>query len=252
MVKAVALGARAVMIGRAYLWGLAANGQAGVENVLDILRGGIDSALLGLGHSTIHDLTPDDLVIPPGFTRTLGVTDRAPAVTRPRQPARMTVRTGQRPRPAPPRGPRRRLSVLEHAAVLGAATGMRSTVALAALIFRRSDGLPAVLRHPAARWIAATADGAELVVDKLPGTPSRLDPPGLTGRLISASLAAAVLARSEHRGPIPSMLTASVAALAAAKICHDARAALARRLPDPVVAVAEDALAIGLTAIGSG
>ena len=49
VVKAVALGARAVMIGRAYLWGLAANGQAGVENVLDILRGGIDSALMGLG-----------------------------------------------------------------------------------------------------------------------------------------------------------------------------------------------------------
>jgi L-lactate dehydrogenase (cytochrome)/glycolate oxidase len=72
----VALGARAVMIGRAYLWGLAANGQAGVENVLDILRGGIDSALLGLGHSSIHDLTPDDLVIPPGFTRTLGVIDQ--------------------------------------------------------------------------------------------------------------------------------------------------------------------------------
>jgi isopentenyl diphosphate isomerase/L-lactate dehydrogenase-like FMN-dependent dehydrogenase len=60
------------MIGRAYLWGLAANGQAGVENVLDILRGGIDSALLGLGRSSIHDLTPQDLVIPPGFTLTLG------------------------------------------------------------------------------------------------------------------------------------------------------------------------------------
>jgi heme/flavin dehydrogenase (mycofactocin system) len=73
VVKALALGARAVMIGRAYLWGLAANGQAGVENVLDILRGGIDSALLGLGRSSIHDLSPDDLVIPPGFTRTLGV-----------------------------------------------------------------------------------------------------------------------------------------------------------------------------------
>ncbi len=72
VVKAVALGARAVMIGRAYLWGLAANGQAGVENVLDLLRRGIDSALLGLGHSSIHDLTPDDVVIPPGFTRSLG------------------------------------------------------------------------------------------------------------------------------------------------------------------------------------
>ncbi len=57
VVKALALGAQAVMIGRAYLWGLAANGQAGVENVLDILRSGIESALLGLGHASIHDLS---------------------------------------------------------------------------------------------------------------------------------------------------------------------------------------------------
>jgi heme/flavin dehydrogenase (mycofactocin system) len=72
VVKALALGARAVMIGRAYLWGLGANGQAGVENVLDLLRSGIDACLLGLGHSSISELTPDDLVIPPGFTRRLG------------------------------------------------------------------------------------------------------------------------------------------------------------------------------------
>jgi L-lactate dehydrogenase (cytochrome)/glycolate oxidase len=74
VVKALALGANAVMIGRAYLWGLAANGQAGVENVLDILRGGIDSALMGLGHTTLDDLSPADLDIPPGFRRTLGAT----------------------------------------------------------------------------------------------------------------------------------------------------------------------------------
>jgi L-lactate dehydrogenase (cytochrome)/glycolate oxidase len=72
VVKALALGADAVMIGRAYLWGLAANGQAGVENVLDILRGGIDSAILGLGRSSVHDLTADDVIVPPGFTRTAG------------------------------------------------------------------------------------------------------------------------------------------------------------------------------------
>ncbi len=71
--KALALGARAVMIGRAYLWGLGANGQPGVENVLDVLRGGIDSVLLGMGHSSIHDLTPADLIIPAGFHRALGV-----------------------------------------------------------------------------------------------------------------------------------------------------------------------------------
>jgi isopentenyl diphosphate isomerase/L-lactate dehydrogenase-like FMN-dependent dehydrogenase len=70
--KALALGAKAVMIGRAYLWGLGANGQAGVENVLDLLRSGIDSCLLGLGYSSITELSRDDLVIPPGFTRRLG------------------------------------------------------------------------------------------------------------------------------------------------------------------------------------
>ena len=59
VVKALALGARAVMIGRAYLWGLAANGQAGVrERARPSSARGIDSALLGLGRSSVHDLSP--------------------------------------------------------------------------------------------------------------------------------------------------------------------------------------------------
>lgn len=80
VVKAVAMGARAVMIGRAYLWGLAANGEAGVANVLDILRGGIDSSLLGMGLSSIDQLDRDRLVIPDGFERRLG-TDVPSAAT---------------------------------------------------------------------------------------------------------------------------------------------------------------------------
>jgi heme/flavin dehydrogenase (mycofactocin system) len=72
VVKALALGAKAVMIGRASLWGLAANGQAGVENVLDILRAGIDSTLLGLGRSSIDELHRDDVVAPADFYRSLG------------------------------------------------------------------------------------------------------------------------------------------------------------------------------------
>ena len=70
--KALALGARAVMIGRAYLWGLGANGQAGVENVLDILRSGLDSSMIGLGKSSIAEFNPDDYVIPENFHRRLG------------------------------------------------------------------------------------------------------------------------------------------------------------------------------------
>jgi len=73
VVKALALGAKAVLIGRAYLWGLAANGQAGVENVLDILSGGIDSSLRGLALASVADLTPAHLLVPDDFDRALGV-----------------------------------------------------------------------------------------------------------------------------------------------------------------------------------
>ena len=73
VVKALALGAKAVLIGRAYLWGLAANGQAGVENVLDLLNGGVDSTLRGLALSSIAELGPEHLLVPEGFHRELGV-----------------------------------------------------------------------------------------------------------------------------------------------------------------------------------
>jgi isopentenyl diphosphate isomerase/L-lactate dehydrogenase-like FMN-dependent dehydrogenase len=72
VIKALCLGARAVLLGRAYLWGLAANGQAGVENVLDIMRMGIDSALLGMGVASVQDLTPEHLFVPDDFYRGLG------------------------------------------------------------------------------------------------------------------------------------------------------------------------------------
>jgi pre-mycofactocin synthase len=71
VVKALALGARAVMIGRACLWGLAAAGPAGVRNVFDVLRGGIDSALFALGRPSVRDLTPADVLVPEGFSRGL-------------------------------------------------------------------------------------------------------------------------------------------------------------------------------------
>ncbi len=64
VVRALALGARAVLVGRACLWGLAAAGPSGVRNVFDILRSGIDSTLLALGKAAVHDLTPDDVILP--------------------------------------------------------------------------------------------------------------------------------------------------------------------------------------------
>ncbi|GAA1863822.1 mycofactocin biosynthesis FMN-dependent deaminase MftD [Pseudonocardia ailaonensis] len=65
--KALALGAKAVLIGRAYLWGMAAAGQHGVTNVIEVLRQGLDSTLLGLGKGSIEELSRDDLIIPENF-----------------------------------------------------------------------------------------------------------------------------------------------------------------------------------------
>ncbi len=55
--KALALGARAVCIGRPYAWGLGAFGQPGVERVLDILRGELTLVMKQCGARTVAEIT---------------------------------------------------------------------------------------------------------------------------------------------------------------------------------------------------
>ncbi len=59
VVKALALGARAVAIGRPALWGLAVDGQAGVEAVLEILRRELDAVMGLCGATRVEELGPD-------------------------------------------------------------------------------------------------------------------------------------------------------------------------------------------------
>jgi isopentenyl diphosphate isomerase/L-lactate dehydrogenase-like FMN-dependent dehydrogenase len=56
-VKALALGATAVDIGRPYAWGLAAFGQAGVERVLEILASELSTARAQAGATSVAGLT---------------------------------------------------------------------------------------------------------------------------------------------------------------------------------------------------
>lgn len=56
--KALALGARAVAIGRLQCWALAVGGVAGIERVLDILRQEISLSMTNLGCRSVADLTP--------------------------------------------------------------------------------------------------------------------------------------------------------------------------------------------------
>ena len=58
IVKALAIGAKGICIGRPYLWGLGAFGQPGVERVLAILHGETRAAMLQLGAPSLKDLTP--------------------------------------------------------------------------------------------------------------------------------------------------------------------------------------------------
>ena len=67
IVKALCLGADAVMIGRAYAYGLAAAGDAGVTRALEILRADVLRTMKLLGVATISDLKPDLVRLPEHF-----------------------------------------------------------------------------------------------------------------------------------------------------------------------------------------
>ena len=63
VLKAIALGARAVLVGRPILWGLAVDGEQGASNVLEILRRELDEAMLLCGCTTLSDI--DDSLLKP-------------------------------------------------------------------------------------------------------------------------------------------------------------------------------------------
>lgn len=62
VVRMIALGADSVMIGRAYAYALAAQGQKGVENLLDLFQKEMKVAMTLTGANSIKDITKDILV----------------------------------------------------------------------------------------------------------------------------------------------------------------------------------------------
>ena len=65
VVAAIALGATSTLVGRAYLFGLMAGGQAGVERVTDILTGEVRRTMALLGAATVADLNPGHVRLAP-------------------------------------------------------------------------------------------------------------------------------------------------------------------------------------------
>jgi len=66
VLKALALGARAVFIGRPYLWGLAVDGEAGVGRVLGLLREELRLAMALAGCARVKDISPGLVAARPG------------------------------------------------------------------------------------------------------------------------------------------------------------------------------------------
>jgi uncharacterized membrane protein len=138
-------------------------------------------------------------------------------------------------------------------ALLGVVAGLRSALPLALLVrTAERDGtlarLPApVRRGPGARYLALAALG-ELVVDKLPQTGSRIEPERLGGRVAAGAVVGAAAARRAGRPMVPGAVLGAAGAVAGSYAGYRLRKAVVERtsLPDPFVALGEDALALGL------
>ena len=67
VLKALALGAKAVGIGRPLYWGLAVDGAEGVHGVLELLREELDRAMAYCGQTSVNDLEPNLVSVPEGW-----------------------------------------------------------------------------------------------------------------------------------------------------------------------------------------
>ncbi|NNL72683.1 MAG: alpha-hydroxy-acid oxidizing protein [Silicimonas sp.] len=68
VLKAVALGAKATMIGRAFLYGLGAMGEPGVTRALEVIQKELDLSMAFCGKRDIRDVDRDILLVPKGFS----------------------------------------------------------------------------------------------------------------------------------------------------------------------------------------
>lgn len=103
------------------------------------------------------------------------------------------------------------------------------------------------LGSPIAVGIFTVLAFVELVTDKLPKTPSRLAPPGLIARLVTGGVSGAALAIAASQSVAVGAVLGAIGGIAGAYAGYQARTGTARalKLPDLVVAIAEDLIAIG-------
>ncbi|HSK18794.1 MAG TPA: DUF4126 family protein [Longimicrobiales bacterium] len=147
-------------------------------------------------------------------------------------------------------------SVFFGALGVGVVSGMR-TFLMPALLSRASPAPPGtssangaahLLRSPAVSNALALASLGELIGDKLPMAPDRTEVPSLAARAVSGGFAATVIASWNSEAAVPAAVLGSVGAIGSAHVMVRLRTAIGRRLdiPDPLVGLAEDCLALAI------
>jgi uncharacterized membrane protein len=131
-------------------------------------------------------------------------------------------------------------------ALLGIVTGMRTCLPFALLVWLAPP--VAWLGNIWARVVITLASASELVLDKLPKTPSRLKPAGMVSRVITGGLMGWALTAQAH-GPVWLGVTLGMAgAVGGAFAGNNLRGFLGRKTgkPDLWFALSEDLLAVGI------
>jgi uncharacterized membrane protein len=132
---------------------------------------------------------------------------------------------------------------LARALLVGVATGGRSTAGFTALAWSAPDTDPKWLRSAWTRGLTALSAVGEGVVDKLPKTPSRLDPPGLIVRVVAGGLSAGHLSRRHGYSGLAGVVAGSAGAVLGSLAGSRWRSLAATQFgPDLPGALIEDAL----------
>ena len=136
---------------------------------------------------------------------------------------------------------------------VGVVAGLRPMTALAAMAWAVRRGRIQIEPSPIVVWMLSAGTSkriaefaiSELIVDKLPFTPSRLNAAPLSLRIVSGAICGAAIRRSRKRSLTDGAVLGGLGALAGALTGYHVRKRLSRDMPDLAVALLEDAVAVG-------
>jgi uncharacterized membrane protein len=125
-------------------------------------------------------------------------------------------------------------------ALLAAASGARTM-----------SGLAAIAPGNAARRATRVLAVGELIADKLPNVPDRVDPALILGRVAAGALVGALVGKQTGRNRGTFALVGGLVAFASTHATYRLRRALSQRLPALAAALVEDSIVVGATAAAS-